>query len=275
MLQLRAGAVARGSHPLESAPGLEIPSVMIALNEPPSSTARWRIRVEVKTETTRVPLGTVLTIAPASGAPPNRIVALATVPGAIAWMVECSLEPGTGDAESRATLEMASSMCCGTLGLVAPNADVITPGSIIVVTPGFVLGRRVHLAASALPGAGAFTAQAFTPVPIATKRITYWVTYARGAAGGFPAFRAQWTNGTELANEAVEDLASLAIAQPFGSVNVLQQEILGPAPADDSGLTYPLVFEVPDASIGVRLLAAERGAPGTPGTIAIALTGSG
>jgi hypothetical protein len=270
-LQLRAGSLGeRAAHPKQMTVGVEIPALMVSLSEPADSTARWRIRIEVKTETTRKTVGTILTVAPASGADPNRVVAIVSVPGAIGWFVDGRLEPGTGTTESEAIVDLASSMCCGSFGLTTLSAEIISSES-----SGFLIGRSTHLVSQVLPPAGAFTNQAFSAVPSGTKSITFWVTYTRGAVGGFPAFRAQWSNGTETATEAVEDLGSLVVAQPFADVSFYEQTLLGPIPADGNPITYPLVFSIPDNTTSVRLIAAERGVTATPGTVAIALTGSG
>jgi len=130
-LQLKAGhgAVFRASHPEESRVGLEIPSVMVSLSEPPSiadaagnqipSTAVWKIQIEAKTETTRKVLGVVHTLPPPLvGGNSNRVVALATCPGAISWDIQASLVAGTGTDDSEAILDLASSPCCGTLGII-------------------------------------------------------------------------------------------------------------------------------------------------------------
>lgn len=265
-LQLRSGPPNRASLPVNMQIGIDVPSVMVSLSEPADSTARWRIRLEAQTQTTRKTLGTVLTIAPASGSDSNRIIALATVPGAIGWHVQAELERGTGTVDSEAILDMAVSHCCGSLGLVPLFSSLVTELAFI---PRTVIFNGV------LPGAGAFTNPLFASVPIGTKRVTFWVTYTRGGVGGFPAFRAQWSNGVEEANEAVEDLSSLVVAQPIGTINVYEHEMLGPIPGNATPLVYPLVFDVPDGTSGVRLIAAERGAIATPGTVLIALTGSG
>lgn len=134
---------------------------------------------------------------------------------------------------------------------------------------GRVQPRAVHLASGALPGAGAFTAQAFSSVRFGLSRVTFAVTYTQGAAGGFPQFRFQSTNGTESPLESIEDSGSLLPAQPFATVNFYEATRIGPIPQDASPLTYELTFEIPKGSTGVRLLAAELGVTATPGTIAI------
>lgn len=125
-IQLRAGSVARGSHPSTSISELEIPSVIVSLNEPPTfanglpNTAVWKIRLEAKTTTSRKSLGVIHTLPPMQvGGDSNRIIAIATVPGAISWGVQGELVQGTGDpVASEAILDMASSPCCGTLGII-------------------------------------------------------------------------------------------------------------------------------------------------------------
>lgn len=156
---------------------------------------------------------------------------------------------------------------------VAPS--VPTPPGTTPTPSNFVIPRTVQLATPALPLGGVFTAQPNTVIPLGTKRITYWITYTRGAAGGFPAFRAEWFNGTEQANNTILDSGSLVPVQPFAEANFYQEELLGPAPATAAAIVYELTFEVPPGTIGARLLAAEQGATGSPGTITIAMTGSG
>lgn len=269
-LQLRAGFSERGAHPKQMTVGVEIPALMVSLSEPADSTARWRIRIEVKTETTRKTVGTILTVAPNNTGDSNRVVAIASVPGAIGWFIDGRLEPGTGTNDSEAIVDLASSMCCGSFGITALAAEIINTEQI-----GFILNRTVHLDSQVLPAAGVFTSQLFQTIPNGTKQVTFWVTYTRGAAGGFPAFRTQWSNGVEQGFDMVEDVASLAVANPIASTNVYQHEILGPAPSSNTAIVYPLVFSVPDNTTSIRLIAAERGVPGTPGTILVALTGSG
>lgn len=137
----------------------------------------------------------------------------------------------------------------------------------------FVVERAVHLASTVLPGGGLFTSQAFTPLPPGAKEISYWITYTRGAAGGYPAAQVQWTNGTEQSSQLILDQSSISPGTPIADVNVYVEEVLLPAPNSDAALSYVLTAIVPQGATGFRLLAAERGAPGTPGTILIAYTG--
>lgn len=138
----------------------------------------------------------------------------------------------------------------------------------------FVTARELTLA-QVLPAAGAFTSQGFTTLLNGVTGISFWVQYTRGAAGGFPALRIQWTNGTEVARDIVLDQNSLVVVQPTGTSNVYESELLGPAPADGNAITEVYEYSAPAGSTAVRFLAAERGVTLTPGTIAIALTTRG
>jgi len=171
-LQLRAGGVQRASHPDQSMVGIEIPSVMISLSEPPSiedingnfipNTSRWRIKVEAKTETTRKVLGVLLTIPPSSGADTNRVIGIGTCPGAISWDIQAELIAGSNGPLSEAILDLASSPCCGLGGLVPTSYATLEPAPAIlfsdVVGPNPLLipdGTRViSIAAVAGPAGG-------------------------------------------------------------------------------------------------------------------------
>lgn len=143
------------------------------------------------------------------------------------------------------------------------------------IPPGcFVIPRFVHLS-QVLPAAGAFTSQGFYTFPPGTRGLTFWITYTRGGAAGAPAFRLEGTNGTEQARQLIQDDSSLAVTQPNATVNVEMETLLGPIPADGSAVVYKLPYTVDPGETGVRLLAAEVGNVGAPGTILIAITGEG
>lgn len=274
-IQLRAGVTTEGSCPTKFVAGIDHPSVTISITESPlnlagqPNTARWLVRIYVKTNTGNYLLGRILTIPPtAPGSNSSRVVAIATCPGAIGWIIEADLANATGDIQSIARLDMATSQCCGTLGLTAINSELLSPATN---QGGF--GLITHLPMIALALTGAFTTQAFAVMP-GIKRVTYWVTYIRGAVGGFPALRAQWNNGVDNSIELVQDLTSLVVVPPIGTTNIYRQELLGPAPTDVTPIIFPLVFIAPDQVVGARLLAAERGIPATPGQIQISISGS-
>lgn len=140
----------------------------------------------------------------------------------------------------------------------------------------FFIPRTVHLPTTALPAAGAFTAQAFFPLPRGVREISYWITYTRDPAGadtGNPKFLVQWGNGVEEAFELVLDRGSLVVAQPAGDFNMYIEEPLGPIPGSDAPITYVLPVVAPYGASLARLLVAEQGDVANPGTILVALTG--
>lgn len=133
-------------------------------------------------------------------------------------------------------------------------------------------GRAVHLASQTLPGAGAFTAQAAFNVPSGVGEITFWVTYTRGAAGGFANLQILFGNGTEEGNDVVLNTA-VTVVQPFGTQQIFEQIIEAPHPAAAGAINFVVATRVPRGATTIRMLAAEAGVVGTPGTIAIALAG--
>lgn len=163
---------------------------------------------------------------------------------------------------------------CGGAGRTVVDGDAV-PSGTTPAPSGFLIARREHLASQTLPGAGAFTNQAFETVPAGTKRVAFWVTYTRGAAGGFPKFHVEFDNGTDQGRDVIIDSLSLTTTDPNGQFNVPLAEPAGAVPADGSAIEYVLDFDLPPNTTGVRLLAAEEGVAGTPGTIAIGFTGEG
>jgi hypothetical protein len=137
------------------------------------------------------------------------------------------------------------------------------------------VARTVHLASVALPAAGAFTTQAvYAPVSGLSRYIAFWVTYTRGAVGGFARFKVEWGNGTETATELIID-ETLTATAPTARQSGYLYELDGPVPANASALSYLVILENTIGATTVALRSAEAGVTGTPGTIAIATTGSG
>lgn len=157
----------------------------------------------------------------------------------------------------------------GPLGPATAPADSVATVTTQTVNATNTRVRSVELASAALPGAGAFTAQAATAIAATTTKISYFVTYTRGAAGGYPQFQMLWGNGTEEGPEMVRDTA-LIVAQPLGIEQGYQFRMYGPTPSGAGAITYVIAFDVPAGATTAKLLAAELGAVGTPGTIAIA-----
>jgi len=144
------------------------------------------------------------------------------------------------------------------------------------VVPNFLIGLQTLIASAALPLLSAFT-PGVADLPPGTKRVTCWITYTRGAAGGYPAFRA---SSRPVASGAyhrtpILDLSSFAAAAPNGAMNFYLEQLLGPIPADAAAITYELTFLIPANAVQFQLEVAELGVPATPGTVAVNWTGDG
>jgi hypothetical protein len=151
---------------------------------------------------------------------------------------------------------------------------------------GEYFGRIPHyVTGSSLPAAGAFSDQAFQAIDKGTLRVTYWVKYTRGAAGGFPTFRHEYSNASpfeianasagtyDVAREIILDPTSITAAAPNATIDAFLEQVNGPAPASGSAITFCLTYErLPAACRAVRLLVAEAGVVGTPGTCNIYMT---
>lgn len=137
----------------------------------------------------------------------------------------------------------------------------------------FTIPRTVHLTSQALPAAGAYTAQAFSDLRVGAKTLTFNVTYTRGAAGGYPVYRLQWDNGTEVSDDLIQDDGSITVAGAEATVQNSLFRPLGPPPDDANAITYVLEAFVPWGAKKVRLSIAEAGDTANPGTAAIVFTG--
>lgn len=137
---------------------------------------------------------------------------------------------------------------------------------------GALLARSVHFPEAALPAASAWTTQARLVLPGGLTRLTWIVRYTRAAAGGFVRLRPKWWTGSEECDELLVD----SLLLPSGGVarqTAYLQELDGPIPDDGSPITFALPFAVPAGMTEARLLAAEAGAPSTPGTCLVAVVG--
>lgn len=138
------------------------------------------------------------------------------------------------------------------------------------------MARSVHRASAALPAAGAYTSQAYTTIPAGIVNVAFWISYTRGAAGGYPAFRVQWSDAVDAgARDMILDESSLVVSQPEGTLDTYQETITGPTPQTDDPLVYIYSYSVPPLATGARLIAAEVGVVATPGTLAIGIAGRG
>lgn len=153
------------------------------------------------------------------------------------------------------------------------------PPSVIVVreccSPGGErIPRTVVLGSQVLPLGGLFTDQAPFVFSTAIRHLTFYIKYTHGVTGGFPVLRLMWGNG-------VEEIASTIINQSFiqfdgflATNQMRVSDLLGPIPEGDAPISFMLESSVPGGSTMVRLLVAEGGQIGVPGTVEITLTGS-
>lgn len=187
----------------------------------------------------------------------------------------------------------------GTRGLPRPDLLPVPPvapfgsgsGGGTVTPPNFIVGPVTEFApGTVLPGGGAFGAGILFDWPITNvngiglrmQRVTHYIRYQRGAAGGYPIFRvtalssppAGFAGGAEFRIPLV-DLTSIAVVAPDASLNFYREELKGPAPADDVPIDYELTYVLPAGARGTRLYIAEGGVIATPGTVAVYAYGDG
>ncbi len=131
--------------------------------------------------------------------------------------------------------------------------------------------RVVHLPSAALPAAGAYSSQAAFTLPPGAGYVSVYVTYARGAAGGYPTIKAMLGTSNEEGAVAIMDptvtAAAPAETQPIGP-GVLAML----PPADGSPVTLVFTVDVRGGGSKFRVLVAEAGVTATPGTCAVALS---
>ena len=133
-----------------------------------------------------------------------------------------------------------------------------------------MMARATHIASAALPGGGLFTNQAMENLPGGAAELNFLVTYTRGGVGGYPKFQMEWgtdVDSTDGYHELIEDLAVFVGSGAIGSAPTYIDEIPGPVPQSASALKYVLQFSVPYGVTRFRLIAAEEGDTGNPGTL--------
>jgi hypothetical protein len=161
-----------------------------------------------------------------------------------------------------------------------PPACSMFPIPPVIATPsrccgGYEITRQIHLATTVLPLNGIYTSQNKFPVPTGVKKITFYITYTRGAPGGYAVFRLLWGNGVEEIQETVLDMDMVDEGNDAHvGQNLFAQDLFGPSPNDDNPLSFILYTSVPGGVTTARLIAAERGMPLQPGIIGITLTAS-
>lgn len=143
-----------------------------------------------------------------------------------------------------------------------------TSGRQIVM--GSRIARTAHLNSATLPAAGAFTSQAVYTVPEGVTGVTMYVTYTRGAAGGQVKLRPEYGNGTEAARGFAT--TALVVSGDTLEESIAFRDFVAPVTTDANPQVFAIEIDVPPGCTTIRLLAAEKGVTGTPGTCAIALT---
>lgn len=168
--------------------------------------------------------------------------------------------------------EVSCQVCCVPIINICPS---FVP-SVSVVTPqqccSFEIPRVVHLLTQNLPTGGAYTQQPPYLIPSRIRTIIFYITYTRGAAGGFGLFKLMWGNGTEEIQSTMIDLDYHGI-NPANSMQDMYVNVLkGPEPIDNNPVSFGIEAKIPGGSTTVRLLAAEGGVLGAPGVVTITLT---
>ncbi len=101
------------------------------------------------------------------------------------------------------------------------------------------------------------------------------MTYIRGADGGYPVYQLLWSNGVEETQETMIDMDFTILDPSTVSQDMFLQNLSGPIPDSDNAVNSIFRVCVPGGATCVRLIAAEKGVIGTPGTLGITLTAAG
>jgi hypothetical protein len=131
--------------------------------------------------------------------------------------------------------------------------------------------RTIHVETGYLPPSGGFTNQPYFVIPKCVRKVAFYVTYTRGAPGGFVVVRLMWGDGVTESQETLLDLATFT-NEPLSSQNTYLQEMNGPTPSDGNPISFVIEGIVPGGAKTARLIAAEKGVPGAPGIVGITLT---
>jgi hypothetical protein len=157
--------------------------------------------------------------------------------------------------------------CCGAAHV--PQVPIVPQDSCCCPSE---IPRAVHLATQVLPPLGSFTNQQPYRIPHGIRHITFYITYTCGAPNGYAVFRLFWGNGVEETQETLVDATfnSISSAEVAQDMSIL--DLNGPIPTNNNPVNFTLEVGVPGGATTVRLIAAEQGVPGAPGTIGITLT---
>jgi hypothetical protein len=80
-----------------------------------------------------------------------------------------------------------------------------------------------------------------------------------------------WGDGVTEVQETLLDAVAPGV-EPVTAQNMYLQEMNGPVPSDGRPISFIVETRVPGGAKTVRLIAAEKGVPGSPGYINITLT---
>jgi hypothetical protein len=160
----------------------------------------------------------------------------------------------------------------------SPCSPVYIPVSYPSQTGGqccqYEIPRAVHLTSQLLPVGGGFTNQPSYIIPERIRHITFYVTYTRGAVGGYPEFKVLWGNGVEETQETMTDMNYDVLPTSTAIQNMYLQDLTGPIPDSDAPVNSIIYVSIPGGATTVRLIASEKGKPGTQGTVGVSLTAS-
>jgi len=126
--------------------------------------------------------------------------------------------------------------------------------------------------AAALPAAGAFSTGSKTEILPGSDEVAIVSSYTRGGAGGSFKMRVWWyLQGDEdvPVGQVFRDDANATVADPIVTVDAYQLVLQGETAADANPVRRALLMTPPPGAVAVRLDAAEVGAVGTPGTLAL------
>ena len=148
-------------------------------------------------------------------------------------------------------------------------------GAVTTTAPANPTPVSAHLASGVLPAAGAYTNQAVWTIESGTVRIGVKTTYTRGAVGGFARGRAMWTwpDATETEGTVRDNTLDVSAA-PIARRQIYLAEDVLPMPVDGNPLGFDVWYDVEPGATGFRYELCEAGVTATPGTGAVALSGS-
>ncbi len=161
-----------------------------------------------------------------------------------------------------------------------PNFRQCPPGGSpqVIVVSGCcddeVISRTVVLPEQTLPVGGQFTTQVAYVLSPKIRRVTFFVKYAQGVTGGFPVVRLMWGNGSEETQASIINGTFASFGAALATNQIRLNDLVGPVPNSDDPINFLIESTVPGGATSVRLLIAEGGMIGIPGSAEITLTGS-